>query len=432
MKYLKQFSLYTLVGVFNTGINFFLMPYLSHFIKPDAYGILSMVNSFVSILIPLIGLVASGLIFVEYYKGHNKSEFASIFSSIQVIPFALTIILLIPALLFQTSIAGFLEIPKMKSYWIPISIIIAFLSVYNDTLLSLNVTEQKPVSYTTFAISKVIVEVALTVLFVTVFKWDWEGRLLSWLTSNLVFFFISLWYFRRAELFTRRITWNYMRAGILFGLPLILHTIGKFVVNQSDRVFIAKMVSLDEAGIYNIGYQVGLVILLVINAAGNFYNPFLYERLERFDADAKRQIVITSYLLIMLFAVSLIFIVLIAPVLFSFLIDKAYSEGQKYVFWVGLSYFFWGIYIIYSGFIFYSKKTGFLGWLAILNVLLNVILNFLLIKQFGALGAAYATCISFFVIAAIVVFYATRLYNLPWFNFRYAQKVGLQKKILDR
>jgi O-antigen/teichoic acid export membrane protein len=84
VKYLKQISLYTLAGFFNAGISFLLMPYLSHYIDPAGYGILSMVNSFVTILIPLVGLIASGLIAVEYYQVKDKNEFASIFSSIIV------------------------------------------------------------------------------------------------------------------------------------------------------------------------------------------------------------------------------------------------------------------------------------------------------------------------------------------------------------
>jgi O-antigen/teichoic acid export membrane protein len=93
VKLFRQFSLYTFVGFFSAGINFLLMPYLSHFIDPAGYGILSMVNSFVTILIPLVGFTASGLIAVEFYRVRDKKEFASIFSSIQVIP-------IVPGLIF--------------------------------------------------------------------------------------------------------------------------------------------------------------------------------------------------------------------------------------------------------------------------------------------------------------------------------------------
>lgn len=417
MKFLKQLSLYTFIGFFNAGISFLLMPYLSHYIDPAGYGILSMVNSFVTILIPLVGLTASGLVVVEYYKLKDKTEYASLFSSIQLVPFVPGLVILAITVLFSSSIANFLEIPAGKSYWIPLSVLIALLSIYYETLLSYNVIEQKPAVYVRFSIIRLIIEVGLTLLFISVFRLGWEGRLLSWFIATFISFFISFSYFKRRGLITLNIQKKYLRAGIVFGLPLILHTVGKFVINQSDRIFIAKMVSIEEAGIYNIGYQVGMVILLLVNAVGNFYQPYLYERLANLTEKAKLEIVRMTYIVIAGLILSLALLSLGTPVLFKLLIDPSYSKGTVYVFWTGLSYFFWGVYILFTGFIFYKKKTKQLGYLAILNVCLNLLLNYFLIQKLGALGAVYATCISFFVIACIVVIIGSQLFRLPWFAF---------------
>lgn len=86
MSSVKNFILYTGVGFLGAGINFILMPYLSHFITSYEYGLLSMINTYVTVLIPLIGLVVSGLIFVDYFKIKDKNEFALLFTSLQLIP----------------------------------------------------------------------------------------------------------------------------------------------------------------------------------------------------------------------------------------------------------------------------------------------------------------------------------------------------------
>jgi O-antigen/teichoic acid export membrane protein len=417
MRFVKQISLYTFIGFFNAGISFLLMPYLSHFIDPVGYGMLSMVNSFVTILIPLIGLTASGIISVEYYKLKDKTQFSSLFSSVQLIPLVPGLFILIISFLFQNVIGNFLEIPKASNYWIPLSVLIALLSIYFDSLLVYNVIEQKPNNYVKFSIIRLFIEVGLTLLFVSYFGMGWEGRLWSWLIATIISFFLSIYYFSSQGLFTWNIRKKYIRAGIVFGLPLILHTIGKFVINQSDRIFIAKMVSIEEAGIYNIGYQVGMVILLLVNAAGNFFQPFLFERLTDLTDHRKLEIVRIIYIIIIALLVLLLFTTLIAPFLFKTIIDRSYSGAVVFVFWTGLSYFFWGVYTLFTGFIFYKKQTNQLGYLAILNVTLNICLNYILIKHFDALGAVYATCISFFVIAAVVVWRGSSLFKLPWFEF---------------
>lgn len=418
MRFIRHFSLYTFIGFFNAGIGFLLMPYLSHFIDPAGYGVLSMVNSLVTILIPLVGLTASGYISVEYYRVKDKQEFASIFSSIQAIPIIPGLFFVLIAFFFSSAIAHFLEIPTSKAYWIPLSVFVALFSIYYETLMTYNVIEQKPMLYVKFSLIRIFVEVGLTLLLVSVFRLNWEGRLLSWLIATIVSFLISVFYFRQQGLLTINIKKKYLVAGLSFGVPLILHTIGKFVINQSDRVFIAKMVSIEDAGIYNIGYQVGMVILLIVQASINFFQPFLYERLADLNFKAENEIVKTTYIIILSLFIILILLTLGAPLLFNKLIDKSYSSGIIYVFWTGLSYFFWGIYMLFAGYIFYKKKTKQLAVLAILNVVLNIVLNYFLILRFGALGAVYATCISFFVISVIVVWKATTLVRLPWFDIK--------------
>jgi O-antigen/teichoic acid export membrane protein len=426
MKFIKHLSLYTFISFFSAGINFFLMPYLSHFLTPADYGIIALVNSFVTILIPLIGVVAAGLIVVEYYKMKDKTEFASLFSSIQIIPIILSIVYLVCTIPFYSSIGSFFELPEKKYYWIPICILLAALSIYYETLLSYNVIEKKVWHFAFFNILKILLEVGLTIYFVSYLSMGWEGRLISWLISSLILFACALWYFQRLNLLTLKIRKTFILAAIGFGLPLILHTIGKFIINQSDRLFIAKMVSVEESGIYNVGYQMGMLMLLLVNAAGNFFQPYLYERLNLGTVEAKQQIVRMTYVIICIFLGALIVITIGSPIFFKYMVDKSYIGGTAYVFWVSLGYFFWGIYILFAGNIFYFNRTKILGYAAILNVLLNLILNYYLIKIFGALGAAYATCISFLVVSLMVIYFVSKIVQLPWFNLKILIKKNVE------
>ena len=422
MKYLKQFSLYTFVGFFNAGISFLLMPYISHQINPAGYGILSMVNSFVTILIPLMGITATGIITIEYYKKGFQKEFRSLTSSILILPLFLGLFFGVVAVLFSPQIAFFLDLPKEKSYWIGLSVLIALFSIYAEVQSVYLIVEQKAALYVKLAISKFLLEIFLTILFISVFHMSWEGRLLSWLITSTIMLIASLIYFKKMDLLTLQIKKVYIMAGVNFGLPLILHTIGKFVINQSDRIFIAKLISIDQAGIYNIGYQIGMLILLLITALDNFYQPFLYERLSDRTLKGDIEIVRVTYIAIAGLVLVLVIMSALSPLLFRYYIDASYAEGQKFVFWIGLSYLFWGIYILFTGFIFYTKKTKILGHLAVLNLIVNLVLNYFLIVYFGALGAAYATCISFFMVAFIVTLIGGKMFNLPWFEYKLIMK----------
>lgn len=417
MKLLRQISIYTIIGFLGAGINFLLLPYLSHFLSPKDYGILAMINSVVTILIPFTSIMAFSWINTEYFKIKDKQEFASLFTTVQLVPVIPFLIFLGLCFIFKNPLGTWLEIPADKNYWLVLSALLAFLTIYFETLLNLTITEQKAGAYALFNVSKIFVEIGLTVYLVTRLEMGWEGRLLAWLVSVVMSFVLGIVYFKMEGFLVFRFNKQYFFSSLLFGAPLILHTVGKFIINQSDRIFITKMVSIDEAGVYSIGYQVGFAVLLFVNAAGNFFQPYLFERLAKNDAQSRLQIVRMSYLLLSLFMAALLGLAVCSPLLFSWFIDERYAEGTRYVFWVGLSYVFWGIYILMTGYIFYSGQSRFLGKLAILNIILNASLNYLFISAFGALGAAYATCVSFFIIAVIVFVKANTLYPMPWIYY---------------
>ncbi|HEU4902449.1 MAG TPA: polysaccharide biosynthesis C-terminal domain-containing protein, partial [Flavisolibacter sp.] len=70
-----------------------------------------------------------------------------------------------------------------------------------------------------------------------------------------------------------------------------------------------------------------------------------------------------------------------------------------------------------AAFVFYQKKTRFLAYLAVLNVVLNIALNYILIKSFGGIGAAYATALSYFFVALVITWKVVREFDMPWLYF---------------
>lgn len=417
MNSLGKISLYSVAGFLGAGINFMVMPILSHYITPAEYGILSLFNTYVSILIPLIGVLAAGFINVEYYRLEDKAEFASMFSSIQLVPIIPCLLLVLLTTCFYQEIAIITELTDLSLPWLVSIPVLAFLIIYVDTFLSYLVIKNAPIEYLIFTISRVVLEVLLTLLFVVYFKANWQGRVLSWFITTCIYGLITIIYFKKENYLTTNIQWKYIKGGIVFGAPLILHTIGKFVINQSDRLFIAKYISLEEAGIYNMGYQIGMVILILVNAFGNFFTPFVFARLKSLTNNDKLEIVRMSYGAIAVFLLVLIILTITAPSLFAIFIDERYSQGTIYVFWTGLSYVFWGVNIIFSTYIYFLKKTKILAFLSIVNISLNIVLNFVMIDHFGAIGASYATCISFLIVAILIVYNANRFYPMPWLKF---------------
>jgi len=72
-----------------------------------------------------------------------------------------------------------------------------------------------------------------------------------------------------------------------------------------------------------------------------------------------------------------------------------------------------GFYFSFSS-IFFLEKTKYLPILTILGAVVNIILNFFLIKSYGFMGAAYASILTkiFFTIITYIV--SQKLYPIPY------------------
>lgn len=422
MNLVKAVSLYSLIGFLNPAINFFLAPFLSRYLTPEDYGLVSLFNTYITLMTPVISLLAFSVLSVEYYKEKSPEVFASKFVSIQIIPVVNFLILGILSWFCFDSVSGLMELKGLDRKWGVIILLVAFLGIYIETLFSFLIIAKKVVLYTVFSLVRLFVETGLTIYLIVYSRQGWEGRINSALLTSVLLFIIAILYFKERGYLKAVIRKKYIIEGIRYGLPLILHTIGKVVINQSDRLFIAKMEKdVGEVGVYTMGYNIGMVVLITVTVLSNVLTPFIYERLANLTEHGKIQIVRMSYLFALATLLVLLALMPVAWFMFDYLIDPSYSGGRKYVFWTGLSYFFWGCYLIFCNYVFYYGKTTLLARLAILSIICNAAFNYIFIGQFGPIGASYATTLSFLIISVIVAFSANKLIRLPWFDRRIFQ-----------
>jgi len=65
--------------------------------------------------------------------------------------------------------------------------------------------------------------------------------------------------------------------------------------------------------------------------------------------------------------------------------------------------FVYQLYFLVSNFIFFEKNTVILAKITFSGAILNIVLNYYLIKEFGTIGVAYATAITWFLFYILVV-----------------------------
>lgn len=413
MKLLKSLSIYTFSSFFSAGLSFLLLPVFTHYLSKEDYGIIGLITTSVALLVPFIGLSSHGTIQAEYYR-LSRDKLANYISTTLWNSFIVFALFLLIAFLVSNLISATIGLPQDWIWLIPF---MALFSIPIAILLVLLQSENKPILYGIFSITQAIVGIGIGLFFVIVLDYHWKGRMLGIVLTGLLFFIISIIILYRKKLFNFSYNLSYSKSAILFGLPLIPHAVGGFIIESSDRYFIASMLDLSELGIYNLGYQIGGLIGMLDAAFVQAFIPFFYENVEKNTKESNIKVVRISYLYLIGLLASVIGLYIFAPFLFTIFIDKKFLAGERFVFMIALGYFFVGVYKMFAGYIFYFKKTKYLAYLALINVVLNLILNYFLIKHYGAMGAAYATTISYFVVAVLIIIVSNRVHRMPWLNF---------------
>jgi O-antigen/teichoic acid export membrane protein len=172
-------------------------------------------------------------------------------------------------------------------------------------------------------------------------------------------------------------------------------------IHQLDRRLLEALDGHGTVGLYDIGYKLAQIPnLLLLGPFIQIWQPFVFAI--RDPRERARVVGEISTYAVLAIGSAVIVLVLAGRELVT-LID--YSKGQTYleaasfIPWVASGYVLWAVYNTSQIPLLVDKRTGRLLALNALGLCVNISANLLLIPRFGALGAAYATCLTFFVLA---------------------------------
>jgi O-antigen/teichoic acid export membrane protein len=95
------------------------------------------------------------------------------------------------------------------------------------------------------------------------------------------------------------------------------------------------------------------------------------------------------------------------------MIDSKFINGHQLCLFLSLGQVFSKMYFFNPGFSI-EKRTDLFLKVALFSFVINVILNFILVPNFGVIGASISTCISAFSFWIIQHYYSNKLYTVSY------------------
>ena len=404
MSLIKKLSTYALFAFVDKALFFLLPTLLTFYLTPADLGVVANFGILISVVTILITMGTHGAIGVEFYKDEFKN-FPTYLSSGIINMFFSALIFSVLFFLFNRIIADYTHLPES---WLLLVPMIALFTGLFSVSLSVFQVKQEAFKYGVSSILKTVIYFSIGVGLIVLFDFNYVGIMWGALISSSAIGIGLIFYLLANKIILLKFDKLFSKDILSFGLPMIPHLLGFMLIHYSDRIFISRMLSLDELGIYHVGYSIAMGMSLLITIFNKAWLPFFYELLKKGDKKSLLQIKKVSLLFIALMLVAAIVLSLISPLIFDLFISKDYASGIIYVPWVAFSFLLSSIYFVFSNFIVYEKKMKFFMYITSISAITNLILNYFMILEFGGIGAAYATFITFIILAFLMIYVAVR------------------------
>lgn len=189
---------------------------------------------------------------------------------------------------------------------------------------------------------------------------------------------------------------KYWKYALMFNIPLLPHYLSQNVLNSADRIMINNMIGSAEAGIYSLAYSISKIMVLFNQALQNTLMPWIYKKIK---ANRTQDIAQIVYVSLMIIAGVNLFLIAFAPEAVGIFAPKTYHNAIWVVPPVAMSVYFMFSYNMFANVEFYYEKTNFIMIASVIGAVLNLILNYIFIRIFGYVAAAYTTLICYMIYA---------------------------------
>ena len=404
----KSGFVFTIATMVTKGIAFLTVPVFTRIMPSDQIGIVSVYNSWFSMLsvITTLSLTSGGyqLALKEFSDKKDSYE-----SSVLTITTGMSLLFAGIYFLLTKELDRVIGLPKSLIILMLIGFVV---SPAQEFWMSRQRYDYKYKLSGSISIISAVAASALSLMVVLLMKKGGhdnlaEGRL--W--ANYIIMYgvaAAFWVYImvKGKTFYHKEYWKF---SLTISIPLIGHAISKQILDVSDRQMISRMVGNSEVGIYSTLYTISSISLIAWNAINASYVPYLFKNID--DKDKKKNIQKSSMTLLMAYSLFAVLITFVAPEIIRILAPAEYYSAIYIMPPIAMGVSLTAISNMYSNVLIYYKKSKTIMLASATAAAMNLILNFIFIQLYGYQAAAYTTLVSYVVLTLIEAIVATKVYK---------------------
>ncbi len=406
--FLRDSVIYAIPSIVSRGLAVILIPLYTRVLSPADYGSFDLLSAFAVLVNLTVSLeVSQGV--ARFYSGEQDAgrRVAYASSAFWFTIFCYTVFLGI-VLIYSSDLSLLVMGRDGMETAFQVGVIYIFINGIFYLIQNQFRWELRSAHYAIVSMIVSISTAVLAVLLTYVWTWGLVGLLFGMAGGALLGALYGLWYLKNS--FRFQFHWARLKEMLVFSAPLIPSGISVFVSQYIDRLMINHYLSLDDVGLFGIGFRVASIVGLVIVGFQGALTPLIYAHYR--DPATPAQLakifrIFVSFALLLFFMVSVF-----AKDIMTVLTVPAYYDAANIVVFLVPAILLSNMYIFAPGTAI-EKKTHIILWINVGGALLNAILNAAMIPYFGIEGASVAKLISYGLVFGAYMWFSQKLYHVP-------------------
>ena len=369
----------------------FMLPFYTSYLSQAEYSTSDLITNLCNLIIPLACLgVSEGIFRNAADKNEDKEAFFT--NGIMLMIFGSLGFLLLSPLL---NLTGYFN----NYIWLIICYVLAsnIHSVCSQYVCAIGRTKL----FAGQGVFNTALTVILNIIFLAGFNMGVTGYVLSVILADLlstVLVFLAARLHRAFKI--KKVSRAIMKDLLRFCLPLVPSTVFWWITGVSDRYMVAFICSDEMNGLYTAAYKIPTLLTYVVTIFNEAW------KLSTVSESNDKEKCADFYSQIYKYYIAVMFIgggaIAVASQLFAWILfADSYYSAWVYIPVLAAATVFTSLDTFLGSVYFTVKKTSMSLWTSLAGAAINVVLNLILIPQYGAMGASVATFASYFLVYVI-------------------------------
>lgn len=407
----KGFLIYGIGGILQKFMGLLLLPLFTRVLSPEDYGVLALLGFAVVALSGLFSLGTGNSMGLLYFREEKPVRRAAVVWSNVILLLANGAALASVLCFYAPSISTWIFETQEYADLLRISFLGLVVSTVTDPFLAFLRMEERARLYVVLTLTSAALTLAFNACFVIGFEWGVTGAALAGLVANMLSFGMILLVVMRTLKFN--VDLNLLLPLVRIGFPSIFGLFAFLLIDYADRQMLQRMLGLHALGVYTVGYNFGMAMLIFVGAFSTAWPSFFMSFVNRQEEARRLFGKILRYYVLAFGLLALSFFAAAKPMV-ELLTGSNFQAAYSVIGLVATAYVLKGVYLIFLPGLYFRNKLHVQAGVEWSAAVVNICLNFWWIPLFGIVGAAMATVAGYLALSVLCWMLARRYLGVAY------------------